>query len=417
MMREVSHSDKSTSGSDAAGTPVPSPVSSGPSFMRQFKRFDIYPKLDESYRVRTWGGAVLSICGWVVISILVMGEMNNYLTPKFQEHMVVDTSLGQQLHIDINMTFHALTCQEVHLDAMDVAGDNQLNVEHEMIKQRLTPEGAFIGSAGVEIIGEGPLEVTDHPPDYCGDCYGADTEAMKCCNTCNDLIKAYQMRQWSIVDILRNSTQCLHDRAKQFAAAESGEGCMISGTMKVNKVAGNMHIAHGESIVRDGRHIHQFNPVLAPKFNVSHTIHSLTFGDKYPYMPANPLDKLTKIIPTDGATGLQQYFIKVIPTIYTNEFGHKFYTNQYTVTDRFRPLTLPKVDGTGHLEKGSEAILPGIFFIYELSPFMIEADRSSMPLLHFFTKLCAIVGGVFTVLGVLDSVLFRLGKYASRKKH
>ena len=37
---------------------------------------------------------------------------------------------------------------------MDVAGDNQLNVEHEMIKQRLSPHGRPIGVAGVEIIGE-----------------------------------------------------------------------------------------------------------------------------------------------------------------------------------------------------------------------------------------------------------------------
>jgi hypothetical protein len=64
----------------------------------------------------------------------------------------------------------------------------------------------------------------------------------------------------------------------------------------VNKVAGNFHIAHGESIVRDGKHIHQFNPLLAPKFNVSHTIHSISFGDPYPSMPANPLDKGRKFL-------------------------------------------------------------------------------------------------------------------------
>ncbi len=37
---------------------------------------------------------------------------------------------------------------------MDVAGDNQLNVEHEMIKQRRSPTGVAIGKAGYEIIGE-----------------------------------------------------------------------------------------------------------------------------------------------------------------------------------------------------------------------------------------------------------------------
>lgn len=37
---------------------------------------------------------------------------------------------------------------------MDVAGDNQLDIEHEMIKQRLSRDGAHIGNAGIEIIGE-----------------------------------------------------------------------------------------------------------------------------------------------------------------------------------------------------------------------------------------------------------------------
>jgi len=96
----------------------------------------------------------VSILGWVLIGILVLAEVNNYLTPQFREHMVVDVGLGQQLRINVNVTFHALTCNEVHLDAMDVAGDNQLNVEHEMVKQRISKEGKLIGHAGVEIIGE-----------------------------------------------------------------------------------------------------------------------------------------------------------------------------------------------------------------------------------------------------------------------
>jgi hypothetical protein len=52
------------------------------------------------------------------------------------------------------MAYIAYNVIQVHLDAMDVAGDNQLNVEHEMMKQRLSNKGLPIGVAGVEIIGE-----------------------------------------------------------------------------------------------------------------------------------------------------------------------------------------------------------------------------------------------------------------------
>ena len=63
----------------------------------------------------------------------------------------MDTSLGQKLDINMNMTFHAINCLDLHVDAMDVAGDNQLDVEHAMLKQRLTQEGAPLGPAISEV--------------------------------------------------------------------------------------------------------------------------------------------------------------------------------------------------------------------------------------------------------------------------
>jgi hypothetical protein len=59
---------------------------------------------------------------------------------------VVDTSLGDKLNISLNITFHALTCLEVNVDAMDVAGDNQMHIEHAMLKQRLTGGEKRVGS-------------------------------------------------------------------------------------------------------------------------------------------------------------------------------------------------------------------------------------------------------------------------------
>jgi len=40
------------------------------------------------------------------------------------------------------------------MDVMDVAGDNQLNIEHNMFKQRVSLGGNLIGHPSVEIIGE-----------------------------------------------------------------------------------------------------------------------------------------------------------------------------------------------------------------------------------------------------------------------
>ena len=43
----------------------------------------------------------------------------------------------------------------------------------------------------------------------------------------------------------------------------------------------------------------------------------------------------------EGSTGLYQYFIKVVPTVYKDTNRKILNTNQYTYTERFRPLLLP----------------------------------------------------------------------------
>lgn len=77
------------------------------------KSYDIYSKVDEDFTIQTSWGATLSIAGWVIITILVLAELNTFMTPRTTEHMIVDTTLGQQLIININISFHSLTCAEV----------------------------------------------------------------------------------------------------------------------------------------------------------------------------------------------------------------------------------------------------------------------------------------------------------------
>lgn len=73
--------------------------------------------------------------------------------------------------------------------------------------------------------------------------------------------------------------------------------------MQVNKVSGNFHVAVGEGVMRDGRHVHQYNLDEAAAFNTSHTIHNLSFGEPYPGMRPNPLDGTKRIIDKGGRSG------------------------------------------------------------------------------------------------------------------
>ena len=231
----------------------------------------------------------------------------------------------------------------------------------------------------------------------------------RCCNSCDDLKAAYTAKGWGFNNVLKTSEQCLRDKTNPFAAVRNGEGCRVYGSMVVNRVAGNFHIAHGESVVRDGRHIHQFIPAEAPQFNISHTVNSITFGEEYPGMPPGLMDNTTRIYDKETGTGLQQYFIKVIPTQY-RDWGIN--TNQFTMTEKFRPMK--SINDKG--ETVNAVLLPGVFFIYDLSPFLIEVSSTSVPFYHLITRIFAIVGGVFVVLGVVDSILYRVQQKYSKNR-
>ena len=61
-------------------------------------------------------------------------------------------------------------------------------------------------------------------------------------------------------------------------------------------------------------------------------------------------------------------------------------TNQFSVTKHHKGVN-PWAGGSG---------LPGVFFMYDLSPMMVQITEHRRSFLHFLTGVCAIVGGVFT---------------------
>ena len=44
--------------------------------------------------------------------------------------------------------------------------------------------------------------------------------------------------------------------------------------------------------------------------------------------------------------------------------------------------------------------------MYDLSPIMVKYTETSKSFAHFLTGVCAIIGGVFTVAGIVDSLLY-----------
>jgi hypothetical protein len=434
----------------------------------------MFPKVAEEFTVKTQGGGVATIAAYGLIFILVLTEITNWRGQNRLETStpVVDTSLGRRMRINMNITFLALACEDLHLNAIDVAGDSQIDIEDTMKKKKLHSNGLSYSQNEIEV------ELNKHhadqlmkqeilrkelPEDYCGPCYGAHERDGQCCNTCDDVIEAYKKKKWK-TDLLQYSAeQCVREGRDhtEIKPMTKGQGCNLAGFMTVNRVAGNFHIAMGEGIERDGRHIHTYNPEDAINFNASHVIHQLGFGLED---GSQPLNGATKIVTEEvGSTGLFQYFIKVVPTTYVGEginFPHvddveeshaslsnpdaeeeefsggaasntkrRFETNRYFFTERFRPLMTELLEEEdfiddddsngraaadtgytgGHHNKDhhtkQNAVLPGVFFIYEIYPFAMEIAMNQVPFTHLLIRLMATIGGVFTLARWLDSIL------------
>lgn len=394
-------------------------------YLSTFRKLDVYPKLEESYSVKTSTGATVSLVSGVIMLVLFLSEFASFMTVTRKDHIVVDTTMGEKLRINFNITFFALTCAEVNVVSMDVAGDIHMNIDHGVFKTRLDPStGRPIGQAFRENITEHKHEeeAAALPADYCGSCYGAATSDDQCCNSCADVRDAYSNKGWGIGNLGEVAEQCVREAKNPAMLSKAGEGCLTHGHVEVNKVSGNFHIALGKTITRDHRLIHQFSPNDAASYNCSHRINALSFGEPFPGRH-DPLDGTTKVIAEHS--GVFQYFIKIVPTEYRTSGGAAsspsspsasssapLKTNQFSITDQFRPVGPINLPG-GRVNR--VAALPGVFFIYDLSPFMVQVTETTVPFTHFLTSVCAIVGGVFTIAGIVDSALYHVPRRMAGK--
>jgi hypothetical protein len=251
------------------------------------------------------------------------------------------------IHLDIK--FPKMPCSWMTLDAMDVSGDVHLEVDHEVLKQRLDSFGRVKHEHGPELHEFGPkikepVNIKPKMEGGCGDCYGAQTEENPCCNSCKEVREAYKKKNWA----LRNAAsveQCKNEGYRDDVDDQRGEGCHVYGDMKINKVAGNIHFAPGHSFQQGAMHLHDLAPFAGEKpFDFSHEINKLAFGLEYPGL-RNPLDghkvkqkspSFTKLENDVPAGGTFQYFLKVVPTKYTTTGNSTIYSNQYSVTEMYK---------------------------------------------------------------------------------
>ncbi len=388
-------------------------------FWTSLKRFDAYAKPLDDFRIRTKSGGVLTVLSGLVMIFLFASEIRDYLQPELSEELFVDTSRTGKLKINVDIVFHRISCDFLGLDAMDISGEQHIDIEHNVFKRRLDLEGKPIEEPQQERHLGAVAKVTNETKTkdandnssttvkaiVCGSCYGAENEDRKCCNTCNDVRDAYRSKTWKFDP--RGVEQCRDGLSSEVEERALKEGCQIYGYLEVNRVGGSFHIAPGKSFIINHIHVHDVNPFASSDFNVSHTIRHLSFGQQLVDMSGNEV-----VNPLDGADGIAdkgammfQYYLKIVPTTYTQADGSYFPSNKFSVTRHTKVVSV----------MSGETGMPGVFFTYELSPVMIKYSLKEKSLGHFLTGVCAIIGGVFTVAGLFDKLIYTSTRLLEQK--
>lgn len=277
-----------------------------------FKRLDIYRKVPKDLTQPTVGGAVISICCIVFMTILFLSELIDFLTPEIINELFVDqTSSGlDKIDVRLNVSLPRLECKYAGLDIQDDSGRHEVGALDNMVKTSLESV----------------------------DVHGA-----------------------------------------------KHAGCRLEVTFQINKVPGNFHLStHSAS--------HQPSVI-----DMAHIIHEISFGDDVRALNLegsfNALRGLKHL--DDSSLQSHEYHLRIVPSIYEELDGSRLRPYQY----QYAYKKYISLGFTGH-------VIPAIWFKYDINPISVKYKKHRRPFYEFLCMTCAIVGGTFTVAGIVDSLVF-----------
>lgn len=324
----------------------------------------------------------------------------------------MNTSRVEKLKVSFDLSFHVIPCKLLSLDVFDETGVAQKDSIHNIYKHKLSADGYRMGAPVKHELGDTILtekQLEDMQKEYgvdapseeigpCGNCYGAGKEG-ECCQTCHDVKAAYLTKGWMFKpqEVAQCRKEAFFETMKdQFA--EDG-GCQVYGTLELSRASGHFHIAPHKTLHTTGLQAGLISLLdlisfTFEQFNITHTVNSLSFGDTYPGI-RNPLDGQYRKV--EDTHGMYQYYLKIVPTRYLHLDGREIESNQYSVTEHMR-----------HLAPNSGRGLPGVYFNYELSPIQAVFEEKQKSFMSFITSVCAIIGGIYTVIGIFDGFILRV---------
>ncbi|KAI9742278.1 MAG: hypothetical protein M1818_004178 [Claussenomyces sp. TS43310] len=326
------------------------------------KAFDAFPKSKPQYVTRTSGGGKWTVTMMVISVLLIFSEFSRWWRGTEEHNFAVEKGVGHELQINLDIVV-AMRCPDIHINVQDTAGDRIL--AGAALKRENTNWHQWVDKTGVHQLGRDKTGKV-----ITGEGWQTHDEGFGEEHVHDIVAGAGKRAKWGKTPRIKGYHK-------------DGNSCRVFGSLTVNKVQADFHITargHGYQEFENPGHLDHAT------FNFSHIINELSFGAFYPSL-VNPLD--ATVATTPNPFHKFQYFLSVVPTIYTVSTSsapltyspsRTIVTNQYAVTEYSTIV--------------NERAIPGIFFKYDIEPMLLTVEESRDSFVRFCVKVVNVLSGV-----------------------
>jgi len=214
----------------------------------------------------------------------------------------------------------------------------------------------------------------------------------------DDSIKSEEERKWKDAAIQKKKRHH-HDVVSTSWQESEHPGCQLVGHLLLDRAPGNFHV-----LARSKHH-----DLVTEMTNVSHMVNELYVGDP---TAMHWIQKRRSNVPTEVEPKITPLNGNVYRTKHLHESYHHYIKLISTKIDGMkvgrRELVTYQMLANSQLAYYDDTVTPEAKFSYDLSPIAVKYSFQSRRWYEYLTSLFAIIGGVFTVVGMVEGIIRRI---------
>lgn len=216
-------------------------------------------------------------------------------------------------------------------------------------------------------------------------------------NRLDEAAKAEEDKKWNDSGIQKKKKH--HHKVIDSWKDAEHPGCQLSGHLLLDRAPGNFHI------LARSQH-HDLEPTMT---NVSHMVNELYVGDP---TAMHWIQKKRSKVPAEVEPTITPLDGNVYPIEDLHQAYHHYFKLVATKIEGMkvgsRELVFYQMLANSQLAFYDKSVTPEAKFAYDLSPIAVKYSYRSRKWYDYLTSIFAIIGGVFTIVGMIEGVMGRI---------